>query len=481
MARTIWTPQQKQIEFLQRPEYEAFYGGAAGGGKSESLVVEALRQVDIPHYKGLIIRKTFPELTELIEKSMNYYKGAYPGATYNDSKHVWTFPSGAKIFFGSLHHAKDKTKYQGKAFDFVGFDELTHFTWDEYSYLFSRNRPSGPGTRVYMRATGNPGGVGHGWVKSRFITAAPPKKTIWETQQIRKPNGDIIKVKRDRIFIPSTIFDNQALLENDPNYLGNMAMMGEADMKALLYGDWDCFSGQVFSEWRDDPEGYQTGKWSHVIKPFDIPAHWRIVRGFDFGFSRPFSVGWYAVDEKGVIYRICEYYGCTGTPNEGIKINPKEIAHGIREMEQTHPLLKGKKITGVADPSIFEKSRGESIANQMEGFPYFITWDKGDNTRLAGKMQYHYRLAFDDEGKAMFYCFDTCKHFIRTIPNLVYDETKVEDIDTDGEDHIYDECRYVFMTMPITPRKIEPKLPPKDDPLDLFQGMQIADKYNFYR
>jgi len=479
--RTIWTPQPKQIEFLQRNEYEAFYGGAAGGGKSDSLLMEALRQVHIPHYKGLIIRKTYPELSELITKSLRYYSAAYPGAKYNDSKHVWTFPSGAQIYFGSLHHAKDKIKYQGKEFDFIGFDELTHFTWDEYSYLFSRNRPSGPGTRVYMRATGNPGGIGHGWVKSRFITAAPPKTRIWEEREVTDANGEKRMIRRDRIFIPATVFDNQALLRNDPNYLGNLAMMSEADMRALLYGDWNSFSGQVFREWVDDPANYRTRRWTHVIEPFEVPAHWRVVRGFDFGFSRPFSVGWYAVDERGVLYRIAEYYGCTGTANEGLKIEPKKIAAGIREMEQTHPLLKGKKITGVADPSIFEKSRGESIADHMEGFPYFISWDKGDNTRLAGKMQFHYRLAFDEDGKSMFYCFNTCKHFIRTIPNLVYDEAKVEDIDTDGEDHIYDECRYVFMTMPITPRETKTKLPPQDDPLDLWQGVKIDDKYAFYR
>ncbi|MDO4531275.1 MAG: phage terminase large subunit, partial [Bacillota bacterium] len=169
----IWTPQPKQTAFLERPEYEAFYGGAAGGGKSDSLLMEALRQVHIPHYRGLILRKTYPELSELIAKSRKYYQAAFPAARYNDSKHLWTFPSGAEIYFGSLHHPADKIKYQGRSFDFIGFDELTHFTWEEYSYLFSRNRPSGQGTRVYIRATGNPGGIGHGWVKSRFITAAP--------------------------------------------------------------------------------------------------------------------------------------------------------------------------------------------------------------------------------------------------------------------------------------------------------------------
>ncbi len=479
--KVIWSPQPKQIEFMQRPEYEAFYGGAAGGGKSDSLLMEALRQVNIPHYKGLIIRKTYPELSELIDKSLRFYGAAFPKAKYNGSEHVWKFPSGAKIYFGSLHHAKDKIKYQGKEFDFIGFDELTHFTWDEYSYLFSRNRPSGKGTRVYMRATGNPGGIGHGWVKSRFITAAPPKTTIWESYSVEAPDGGEIKMKRDRIFIPSTVFDNPALLQNNPEYLASLAMMSEAEKKALLYGDWDCFSGQVFSEWRDDPAGYETRRWSHVIKPFLIPEHWKIVRGFDFGFSRPFSVGWYAVDEKGVLYRIAEYYGCTGVPNEGIRINPKEIAAGIREIETTHPLLKGKSITGVADPSIFEKSRGESIAEQMEDFPHFISWEKGDNTRLAGKMQFHYRLAFDEEGRSMFYCFDTCKHFLRTIPNLVYDEAKVEDIDTEGEDHIYDECRYIFMSRPISPRKTTPKLMPLEDPLNLFGGERADGKYQFYR
>lgn len=479
--KIVWKPQPKQIEFLQRPEYEAFYGGAAGGGKSDSLLMEALRQTHIPNYRGLIIRKTYPQLSELIDRSVEIYTQAIRGAKFNESKYVWKFPSGAKIYFGSMQHAKDRIKYQGKRYDFIGFDELTHFLWEEYSYLFSRNRPSGPGTRVYMRATGNPGGIGHGWVKSRFITAAPPKTTIWENYTITKPDGGKVEMKRDRIFIPAAVFDNPAMLKNNPEYLASLAMMSESERKALLYGDWDCFSGQVFSEWRDDPKGYENRRYSHVIKPFHIPEHWKIIRGFDFGYSRPFSVGWYAADEKGVLYRIAEYYGCTGTANEGVKLTAQEIAAGIREMEETHELLKGKKIIGVADPSIFDRSRGESIAGMMERHPHYVTWERGDNTRLAGKMQFHYRLAFDEEGRSMFYCFNTCRHFIRTIPNLVYDETKVEDIDTDGEDHIYDECRYVFMQRPITPREITPKLVPLDDPLNLFQEERGRDKYEFYR
>ena len=448
----VWKPQPKQAAFMRRCEDEALYGGAAGGGKSDALVIEALRQVDVPHYRGLIVRKTYPQLSELIDKTMQYYRPAFPKARYNASSHVWTFPSGAKIYFGSMFRTQDKYNYQGKAFDFIGVDELTHFTWEEYSYLMSRNRPTGPGTVVYMRATANPGGIGHGWVKARFITPAPPGTRMVQLVDVKKPDGSVAKLRRTRVFIPSTVFDNKKLLENDPGYLGTLASLPEAEKQALLYGDWDSFNGQVFTEWRNDPAHYEDQRWTHVIKPFRIPAHWHIWRGYDFGYSKPFSVGWYAADEEGRLYRIKELYGCTGTPNEGLRIDP---------------VLKGRVIQGVADPAIFNESQGESIAQMQEKYPYFLTWRPGDHTRIAGKMQMHYRLAFDAEGRPMFQVFDTCRHFIRTIPNLVYDESNVEDIDTTQEDHIYDECRYVLMENPISPRQVRKEVVLRDDPLDM--------------
>lgn len=474
----IWRPQPKQLLFQQRGEYEALYGGAAGGGKSDALLTEALRQVHIPHYRAIIFRKTYPQLSELIDRSRDLYRAAFPRARYNGSQHFWEFESGAKIYFGAMQHVQDKTNYQGKRYDFVAFDELTHFTWEEYSYLFSRNRPSGPGTRVYIRATCNPGGIGHGWVKDRFITAAPPLTPIEEDYTVTGPDGKAIVMKRKRIFVPSTVFDNQILLDNNPEYLASLAMLPEAEKQALLYGSWDSFDGQVFREWRNDPAHYKDRLWTHVIEPFSIPKHWRIWRGFDFGYARPFSVGWYAADTRGKLYRIAEYYGCTGSPNEGIKLDPVGIAKEIKRIESEDSNLRGRVITGVADPSIFDESRGESVARMMEKAPNFIYWQPGDNTRLAGKMQYHYRLAFDGDGEPMFQVFSTCKHFIRTLPSLVYDQARVEDIDTAQEDHIYDECRYVLMENPISPRKTDLPPPPGDDPLNL-RG-DAGGKMQFY-
>lgn len=475
--KIFWSPQKRQEEFLKRGEYEALYGGAAGGGKSDALLAEALRQVHIPHYRGIIFRKTYPQLSELEDRSDEMYKAAFPKAVYNKTKHCWSFPSGAKIYFGAMQYTKDRLNYQGKRYDFVGFDELTHFTYDEYSYMFSRNRPGGSGTRVYMRATANPGGIGHSWVKQRFITAGKPMTPIVDDYTVYSPKGEPLNVKRSRIFIPASVFDNEILLQNDPQYLASLAMLPEAEKKALLYGDWDSFSGQVFTEWRDNPEHYRDRRWTHVIEPFEIPRHWQIVRGFDFGYAKPFSVGWYAVDTKGTVYRIKEYYGCTNTPNTGVKINPSEIAAQIRRIENEDINLKGRSIYGVADPSIFDKSRGESVADIMAKHPNYIVWSPGDNSRLSGKMQYHYRLSFDNEGVPMFYCFNTCRHFIRTIPALCYDDSKVEDINTAQEDHIYDECRYVLMDHPIAaPVSLRTPYNP-DDPLELHKKPSAESFY----
>ena len=483
MPNIIWTPQPKQRALMQRWEDEALYGGAAGGGKGDCALAEALRQVHIPHYRGLILRKTFPQLTDLIDRSQELYKASFPAARYNDSKHVWTFPSGAKIYFGSLQYTKDRLNYQGRHYDFIDFDELTQFQYDEYMYLHSRNRPNGPDTRCYIRAQANPGGIGHSWVKERFITPRPPMQTIWEEASVTFPDGHVETKWKSRIFVPSTVFDNQKLLENDPDYIMRLASLPEAERNALLYGDWDTFSGQVFTEWRNDGEHHEDRKNTHVISPFKVPQDWSIWCSIDWGYSKPFSVGWYAIDHDRRMYRIREYYGCTGTPNTGIKLEPSLVAQKIRDIESDDPNLKGKTIHRIGDPAIWQSDGTESIGDLMgrQG----VYFEKGDHARISGKMQCHHRLTFDENAVPMFYCFSTCKHFIRTVPALVYDESDVEDIDTDGEDHIYDEWRYVCMANPIAPpiRKIEKVKPydPLETPLDRIINGSRYDNYEAYR
>lgn len=439
----IWKPQPKQIEFMRRTEDEVLYGGAAGGGKSDALVVEALRQVHIPHYRALILRKSFRELSTLIDKTRMYYPLAYPGAKYNGTEHVWTFPSGAKIRFGSMYSKRDMHKYQGLNFDFIGIDELTHFTYEEFEEIRSRNRPQGEGTRVYMRMTCNPGGIGHAWVKQRYVAGKEPLRTYERKVLV---NGTEYRITS--CFVPATVFDNDALLQNDPYYVARLATMPEAKKKALLFGDWDSFSGQVFGEFRDCPEHYMDRKYTHVIAPFDIPPSWRRYRSFDFGYSKPFSVAWWAADRDGRLYRYRELYGCTGEPDKGVAWDPDRIAEKIREIEDKYEPDR-RSILGVADPAIWDDSRGSqgSIVHQMER--HGITWEKGKHDRMAGKMQLHRRLAFDENGLPGMYVFDTCKAFIRTVPSLVYSELDVEDVDTKGEDHVYDESRYLLMLNPM--------------------------------
>lgn len=444
--RTVWKPQPRQAAFMARSEYEALYGGAAGGGKSEALVIEALRQVELPFYRGIIFRKTYPQLEEIISKSLRYYKAVYPGAKYNSTQHKWTFPSGAQIYFGSMPHRGDYLNYQGLSYEFIGFDELTHFEEAEYKYLISRNRANGPGARVYIRATANPGGIGHAWVKDRFISAQKPGETYRYSAEIVTPEGETTTVERTRVFIKSSVFDNQILMRNDPNYIGSLAMLPEAEKKALLYGDWDSFSGQVFSEWRDDENGYKSGKYTHVIEPFNIPRHWRRYRAYDFGYSKPYAVLWFAVDEDGRTYLYRELYGASAS-NVGVKEEPSQQAVRVREIEEQ--CEEGSIIEGVADPAIWDESRGKSnriISLFEEQGVYF---NKGDNRRLSGKMQVHRRLSFDSEGKPGLYVFKNCKNTIRTLPALVYDSKNVEDVDTSGEDHIYDALRYFLMCVPV--------------------------------
>ena len=443
-------PNKKQKLFLAATQKYIAYGGARGGGKSWSVRTKA--SILANHYSGIrimIMRRKYTELSanhiEILKKEL------VPGfARYNATEKQMTFRNGSVIKFMYCKNDADLDNIQGHEYDVIFVDEATNLTEKQLRAITACCRGVNDFPKhVYF--TMNPGGPGHGFIKRLFI----------DRRFNDRENPD------EYTFIQALVDDNTALMEAQPDYVAQLEALPGKLREAWRFGRWDVFEGQVFGEFVDDPEHYKDRRFSHVIEPFKVPESWRIYRGFDWGYAKPFSVGWYAMDHDNIMYRIRELYGCTGRPDEGTHLDPVEQARRIREAEQNDPVLRGRVIHGVADPAIFDESRGESIAAMMERSPNFLHWKPGDHTRLAGKMQFHYRLNFDADGRPMLQVFNTCKHFIRTLPNLVYDESNVEDIDTRQEDHIYDECRYVLMENPISPPARHTALPPPDDPLDL--------------
>ena len=460
MARidiNIPEPNEKQKLFLSDQHRYIAFGGARGGGKSWSVRVKAvLLAFRYAGIKQMIMRRTYPELYANHIKPLLQMlpQGTYK---YNDSKKEVIFPNGSSILFRYCNNDKDLLNYQGTEVDILYIDEATQFTEEQYKILIAcvrgvNNFPK----RVYL--TCNAGGIGHQWVKRLFITKS--------YKDGEKPE--------EYSFIQSLVTDNKALLKEQPEYISQLEALPPKLREAWLYGNWDIFEGQFFEDFIDRPENYDTRQWTHVINPFDIPEGWTVFRAFDWGYHRPFACGWYAVDYDGVIYHILELYGCNGTPNEGIKWTPPQVFAEIHRIETEHPWLKGRKINGVADPSIWDAQTGESIADVAAKHQVYFT--AGDNKRIAGWMQCHYRLAFDENGFPMFYVFKNCEHFIRTIPLLQYDEHKVEDLATDGtEDHIADSWRYGLMSRPIKPRV--PAKPDKyaDNPLNIYLDIAKTD------
>lgn len=432
-----------QKKFLDAKADEVLFGGAAGGGKSYGQLADALvYALKYPKSRQLILRRTFPELEHsIIFTSLQFYPKDV--AKYSGTKHLWEFMNGSVIEFGYCAAEKDVLRYQGAEYDVVRFDELTHFTEEQYTYLLSRIR----GVNAYpkqMKSSTNPGGVGHGWVKRRFIDGQKPGEEFADGA-----------TGATRIFIPSFVQDNVFLMQADKGYQKRLEQLPEAERKALLYGQWDIFDGQVFTEWQNNPQGYKTRRYSHVIEPFAVPKEWRRFRTFDFGYAKPFAVCWFAVDGDGRAYLYRELYGCTGTPDTGVRWTAQRIAKEIREIEEREDA--GQKITGYADPAIWNATGATegSIAEMMEREGVFF--EKGKNDRLAGKMQVHYRLAFDEGGIPMLYIFDHCRNMIRTLPGLRYDPVNPEDVDTRQEDHLYDALKYFLMSDPIPPKMSEIK------------------------
>ena len=418
----------------------------------------------------MIIRKTFTELTENHINPMCAMLKCYHTdkkerlASYNDSKKNITFPNGSRILFRYCDHEKDADRFQGTEVDVLFIDEATHQNEEKYKKLSAcvRGVNAFP-KRIYISC--NPGGEGHQWVKRLFIDR--------KFQDNENPD--------DYMFIQSLVTDNKALMESNPDYLRQLEALPPKLRKAWLEGDWNIFEGMFFEDFRDSPdltlchkagitpeEALKQRRFTHVIEPFDIPRGWNIMRSYDFGYNKPFSLGYWAIDYDGILYRLMDVYGCTQTPDEGVKWTPDEQFKHFAEIERTHPWLKGRKIVdSVADPAIWDSSRGESIAETA--YRYGIYFSPGDNERIAGWMQVHYRMQFDQNGYPRMYFFSGCKAARRTIPLMMYSETHPEDLDTKLEDHCPDEIRYMCMSRPIKPIIPVEKKIILSDPLDQFK------------
>lgn len=441
--------QPKQTLFLKDKHRHIAYGGARGGGKSWAVRTKSkLLAFRYPGIKILIVRKTYKELQNNHIEQLTAELAGF--AKYNRSDKMFRFPNGSTISFGYCANEGDLGQYQGAEYDVVFIDEAGQLqeSWIRKINLCVRGTNGFPKRTYY---TLNPGGPGHAYFKRVFVD--------------RNFNPD--EDPNDYFFIQAKVEDNKALMDTQPDYLRELENLPPTLRAAWKDGRWDVYKGQFFEDFRDDPEHYQDRRWTHVIEPFEIPDGWTICRSYDFGYGKPFSCAWWAVDYDGTIYRIMELYGCTRTPNEGIKWTPDKQFEEIHKTEMQHPWLKGKSIIGVADPAIWDASRGESVADTAARYGVFFT--PGDNERIAGWMQCHYRLQFDEDGYPRMYVFNTCRAFIRTIPLLIYDEHKVEDLDTTMEDHVADEWRYFCMSRPIKPIRAVKEQRILFDPLDMMK------------
>ena len=465
----------KQYAFLSADKKHVGFGGARGGGKSWSVRTKA--KILASSHKGikiLIVRRTFPEL---VNNHINTLQEELNGlARYNKTEKVFTFPNGSTIKFGYCNNDKDLLQYQGAEFDVIFLDEATQLQemWIKKITACVRGVNDFP-KRIYY--TCNPGGASHGYFKRLFIDKA-------------YEDGED---PEDYAFIQALVTDNKALMASQPDYIKQLEALPPKLKEAWLYGRWDIFEGQFFEDFRTTPdiekcaaagitleEALEQHRWTHVIEPFDLNAGdkrgWNIMRSYDFGYNKPFSLGYWAVDYDGVLYRIMEMYGCTQTPDEGVKWSPDEQFRRISEFERQHPWLRGRKIVdSVADPAIWDQSRGESIAETAARYGIYFT--PGDNNRIPGWMQVHYRLQFDENGYARMYVFNNCKAFIRTMPLMMYSETHPEDLDTKLEDHCPDEVRYMCMSRPISPIIPVETKPIVSDPLNQFTDKQRRNGY----
>lgn len=453
-SNILWAPQEgPQTALLQCPIFEVFYGGARGGGKTESSIGDWLQHSS--EYGeaaiGIFVRRKFKQLAEVIARTKQIFPKM--GGKYNEQKAEWRMPGGGRLKFVYLERDSDAEEYQGHNYTRVYVEEVTNFPSSGPIDKLRATLRSGTGVPVGMRLTGNPGGPGHNWVKARYIDPDPAGyKIIAESCDVMIDDVNVT-VSLERVFIPSKLGDNMLLLRNDPTYVLRLRQSGsEALVKAWLEGNWDIVDGAYF-----DIDEERHVKDRGIIR-FAPPQTIRF-RSFDWGSARPFSVGWWAIadgtwpvsDEEeplpfGALFRYREWYGAAG-PNKGLYMTADMVAREITKMEV------GDRIRyAVADPAIFIRNGGPSIAEGMAQ----NRWRRADNKRQPGWEQVRQRLQ-GENGKPMMYFADSCEDTLRTLPVLQHDDDNIEDLDTDGEDHAADEIRYACMSRPWKPKLAVPR------------------------
>ena len=427
-----------QTQYLASSEREVLYGGAAGGGKSYATLADPLRDLNNPDFSGLLVRHTTEELRELIQKSQDLYPKAIPGIKWSERKSQWTTPRGGRLWMSYLDKDTDVMRYQGQAFNYVAFDELTQ--WQSpygWNYMRSRLRSSSKELGLYMRATTNPGGPGHSCVKKMFIDPAPSNTPFWATdietgETLTYPQGHSRSGEPlfKRRFIPASLFDNPHLAESG-DYEAMLLSLPEHQKKQLLEGNWDVNEGAAFPEFNRN---------IHVVEPFEIPDSWTKFRACDYGYGSFTGVVWLAVtpSEQLIVYR--ELY-CS-------KVTATDLADMILEAEAKDGTIR----YGVLDSSLWHNrgDTGPSLAEQMnmKGCRWRPS-DRSKGSRISGKNELHRRLQVDEyteDPRLVF--FSTCTNVIAQLPSIPLDKRNPEDVDTNAEDHLYDALRYGIMTRP---------------------------------
>ncbi len=431
----IFAPNEgPQTEFLAAGETDVLYGGAAGGGKSYAMLVDPLRYAHRAAHRALIIRRSMPELRELIDKSRELYPKAFPGCKYREVEKLWNFPSGAKIEFGFLERDADVYRYQGQAYSWIGFDEITHlpteFSWN---YLASRLRTTDSEITPYMRCTANPGGVGAHWVKKRYIDPEIPDSSFIGADGLT------------RKFIPARLEDNPYLAE-DGRYEQMLKALPTTQRKQLLEGNWDVNEGAAFTEFNLD---------EHVIPPFEIPISWDRVKGIDYGYASESACIWATIDPSDgtlIVYRELYQKGLTG----------EDLGRRITEMELQDPF----SVPGVLDTAAWNRTGttgptvGETLVKQGHKLR------RADKNRIQGKIQIHEYLRLQHTGRPKLQIFSNCPNLARELQSIPLDKSNPEDVDTKAQDHAYDALRYLIMSRPRI-----------NDPLSQLRTMRLEQAY----